>query len=210
MKKLIVIGIVVVMVIGLAVAAGAYTVKVTPRLHAGGTALTSSANSNAPAALNNPVGDQAFICLPGGIHNNTGTAGTDYLQMYKSPAPAYFDYKVFVDNGVQDPTVTIDVYGASAAQLTDIVGQTWGLQIGTEFNPTGTSAITGVWTSAMIDAAHPLFTYTFNTSNMVGTSNAGNFTLGQVTGGVIPEPGSMLAMLSGLVGLAGFRIRRRK
>ena len=209
MKKVIVIGIAVLLVVILAASANAWTIKAAPRVHSGGTAMISSVNNNAPATLNNPVGSQVFVCLPGALHNNTGTAGTDYLTMYKNPAPAYLNFKVFVDDGVQDATVTIDVFGSSASQITDVVGKTWGLQFGTEFNPTGACAASGVWTAAMIDAAHPVFSYTFNTSNMAGTGSAGNFTLGEIST-VIPEPGSMLAMFSGLIGLVGFGIRRRK
>lgn len=204
MRKLIVMGIVAAMVMGLGVAASAYTINANTTAHSASMVTVSSVNNNAPTAITNSPGDQTWFMLPGAAGSNTGTAGSLYYRMYKNPAPAVWTFKVFVENATTDPSLTVNVWGAAAAQITDLVGKTWALKNGTSVLASGT------WTAAMIDSAHPVLTYTWaSTANMVGEGAAMTVTLGEyVTDVITPEPGSILAVLTGLVGLIG--IRRRK
>ena len=203
MKKLIVIACLVTMVMGLAGAAGAYVIQGTSTVTPGTTWLISTAADNVASPVTNPAGNQTWFALPG--DNNWSGTGADgglfYRKFQKTTAPAKWTLMAFVDDATASPTMTVKIYGSSATNIADIVGQTWALWN----KETGAELARGIWASTSL-AASPLITYTFaNTAGMVGQENALALSLGAV-----PEPGSMVAMLSGLVGLAGFGIRRRK
>jgi hypothetical protein len=201
MKKTLIIGIVMVMVMGLAGMASAYVIQGNAAVHGIGTFTISTANSNAPTAMNDASGSQQWFVLPGAVGENTGVAGTLYYRMYKSPGPAAWTFKAFVEDATADPSMTVNIWGASASAVADLVGKTWELKVG------GVSKQVETWDAAHVSAGAPMFSYTWaDTSGMVGVANAVTVTLGEV----VPEPGSMVAMLSGLVGLVGFGIRRRK
>jgi len=59
-------------------------------------------------------------------------------------------------------------------------------------------------------ADSPWFKYNLAVSGNVKTSAPSDYGKGYILSLEIPEPGSMVAMLSGLVGLVGFGIRRRR
>lgn len=200
MKKLLVIACVMAMVMGIAGAAGAYTIQGGPTANSGGTFMISTVNDNLPSPVNDTVVVFTWFALTA---NQNWAGGSDpgalNQRVFDTTPPAQWTFAAYVESAVQNPSLTILVYGP---QLDDVVGQTWALRNKT----TGAILASNTWTASMTSADNYLFSYTFaDTSGMVGRENALALTLGQV-----PEPGSMVAMLSGLVGLAGFGIRRRK
>lgn len=68
-----------------------------------------------------------------------------------------------------------------------------------------------VWTAPINESStstNPMFSYTFNYGGGNLTTAGEAFYV--VASTIVPEPGSMVALFSGLVGLVGFGIRRRK
>jgi hypothetical protein len=208
MKKLMVIACVLTMVMALAAAAGAYTIQGGPTANSGGSFMISTANDNAPTPINDTVSVQTWLALAGNQDWNgaSGGAGALNLRMFDTTPPALWTLAAYVESATQNPTLTITIYGANGL-LADVAGKTWELRN----KATGALLDDVVWSTTMISSATAGLTYTFtDTSGMVGAANAVALTLGEKQGPVVPEPGSMVAMLSGLVGFVGFGIRRRK
>lgn len=72
-----------------------------------------------------------------------------------------------------------------------------------------------VWTAPINESStstNPMFSYTFNYGggNLTTAGEAFYVVASAIPEAPIPEPGSMVALFSGLVGLVGFGIRRRK
>lgn len=206
MKKLMVIACVMAMVC-LAVSASAYTIQGGPTANSGGAFMITTASVTV-APVNDTATVQTWMALsvdqawagvgdPGALNQRLGIT---------TNPPALWTFAAYVESAVQNPTLTIAIYGATN-QLADVVGKTWELRN----KETGVLLDSVVWTAAMTTAAASGFSYTFaNTEGMVGRANAVALTLGEAATIITPEPGSMVAMFSGLVGLVGFGIRRRK
>jgi len=206
MKKLMVIACVMAMVMGLAGAASAYAIMGGPTTHSGGAFTITTVNDNLPTPASNPVGDQTWFVL---ADNQDWAGGSDpgvlNTKMNDTTPPATWTFAAYVDSAASDPSFTINVYGMHSTLIADLVGKTWELKN----KETGEVLASNTWASTMTSASNALFNYTFeNTTGMVGAANAVAFTLGEAE--IVPEPGSMVAMFSGLVGLVGFGIRRRK
>lgn len=203
MKKLMVIACVMTMVMALAGAASAYVIQGAPTANSGGVFMISNLNDNPPAGINDTAIVQTwFVLADNQDWDGVGDPGALNLRMFNSSSPLTWTFAAYVESADQNPTLTVAIYGANG-QLGDVVGEKWELKN----KLTGEVLASNTWAADMISAAKPLFTYTFtDTSGMVGRENAVALTLGEA----VPEPGSMVAMLSGLVGLVGFGIRRRK
>jgi len=218
MKKLILIGIVAAMVMGLSVAASALAFTSNDKLLIGmkaeylgntqaactyGTqalsldAFDATDSGHSPKA--NGVGE--IICIDLGV---AGTV-TDGRWAVDKRAPLtglsqskLWSLKAYV-NPVGSGNLVIKAWVVSTGKITS-----------TDF---GAKLYEGVGTGGLL-----LWTAPFNLS---GTASAPQFTSSSYNVGegyqmftlqifTIPEPGSMIAMLTGLVGLVGFGIRRRK
>lgn len=113
--------------------------------------------------------------------------------------------RVAIWGGSTLPTVGMNLYLLYNAASTEVAGIAAGEWGAVKLN---TTPILGATAGS---AASPWFSYDLpivrtNTPNAGGTYVFG-FTAGEMS---VPEPGSMVAMLSGLVGLVGFGIRRRR
>lgn len=206
MKKLIsLVVIVVALVVAMSVMASAYTVRLTPFGEKAATISTLMTTVKDAAWTNsapNGPADNGFVY---GIKPETAAANkvTDWTQVYAamfdSSGPDAWHFMAFVDNAEVNTSLGFNLYGANLAQIGDIIGQMWTVEIDGQFYKFK-------WDETMIAAATPAFTYTWtDTSNMVGVENAKLFTIHTV-----PEPAGIVAMLTGVAGLGGFAIRRKK
>jgi len=146
----------------------------------------------------------------------TGTFGTGMTKtnLYK---------KQWVTTGPS--TWLLEAWAPSAFEGSAITLRLWGTTASTN-KPTGTWTVTKVYDPVLNSWARtPLGTINCNTITSAGSTASPWFmttltlsktdapytaTNGYLIELSIPEPGSMLAMLSGLVGLVGFGIRRRR
>lgn len=235
MQKVIVLGLVLAMAMGLSVAASADFVKDTNW--------------------------QVFFSLSNGVYSTTtgqyGNAGAD-VQVGNSETPGTTNGTSFTSTSafVRDMSSSGGGYGLTkrtvlaADQGTDAIVQTWdGIQLFTGGAYTATNLILNIW-GISIDPDGPALqlvvtqavagsgftvgqvvfdsittatkrypSMTIDLTEYKAVYQAANSTAPAVTfrltattpaESVVPEPGSMLAMFSGLVGLVGFGIRRRK
>lgn len=222
MKKLIVMGIVAMMVMGMAVAASAgftpcdtWTVqmKATNAGIAQGTNYfgTKAGASDGYAQTDGDLGFSGatsgageIICTNLGVV--TDTPDGRWQKDIRSPFTGYsqvkvWDLKAYI-NSATSGTITLNAWVLSSAK---------------ETSPDIHIALyDGVVTAANFGQATALWAPVYNTNGTSSTpqyksdfavSGFHQFTLVAYT---IPEPGSMVAMFSGLIGLIGFGIRRRK
>jgi len=217
MKKLIVMGIVAVMVMGMGVAANAYVMAGSAKDTNGMnfmTALQFGDTADSKTAQPAPTAGTVELAIP---TNQNWTPGAD---------PGALNYKALVKTNPVSLTKgwTFMLWGNS---FTATEGKAnvkfWISSVGNGTNlgsvmpsdrPYEVVTLSGtqVWTGAL-DAnkkteAAPWVSFQWNVHNTATPAvDADGFILRQV---VVPEPGSMLAMFSGLVGFVGFGIRRRK
>lgn len=218
MKKLIVLGIIATMVMGLAAAASAqidqnwvFQMKAfngasTPNATAG---VTLGVKPGANNAYVEPEDGQypAYTGTPGTvvdlINDVTYRTNKDYRAPLVDNETKVWDLVVFVVNDPSPQTMRLDMWMATASGNT--------LQEGGNQRVWLQFANGDLIWEAPYDlggkAAEPQFRYNL-------AYNGAPIYLQLVASTVppveVPEPGSMLAMFSGLVGLVGFGIRRRK
>jgi len=223
MKKLIVLGIVVAMAMGFAaVAQAAYdvdwamNVKASTTAAGTGDAYTSSFRTKA-SGNNDGKGAEDSIAPPGGsapvVYGYTTVDGFDLVQDYRTSftgTEKVWDFQLssarfgtaptqvylFVwnaKNTTAPPNTTLDFapLGGETIRLYSAQGGVRGELLWTvdgAFNGTGNPGDANTWQSGAVSMGNRY----------------------QIVVSSVPEPGSMLAMLSGLVGLAGFAIRRKR
>ncbi|MCE5200422.1 MAG: PEP-CTERM sorting domain-containing protein [Armatimonadota bacterium] len=229
MKKVIVFGLVGMMVLGMAVAAGAATADNgwMMSIKAGIGALASSETAGAatigvgtsistadwPMPQQSPM-VQVNVALPGGSF-----IGTKNRVLYTD---ANLRWDMYIWNPMtSSDTVDLVVYNTSMYKMN--TGDSFKLweedakhagyytllySLTDDARGTGTAnavawetSLTVARTASVGTAAAP------SGKHLIATAN---YDLQTFTEPIVPEPGSIVAMLSGLVGLAGFGIRRRK
>lgn len=211
MKKLIGLGLVAMMVMGLAGAASAADNKWTVQLRAGVLSGTTWANSQAATT----IGVQPSAVAPG-YHSTLASNGVGIFGVDPDPYKmANKDYRAFAE-GQEKYIWNLKLATGASWVETNVITVGWWIPAATEALPTGPFTLevfrNGQLVKAMVDnelygtaQIKSLGTYT------LGAGATENWQVVATYGGtVIPEPGSIVAMLSGLVGLAGYGIRRRK
>jgi len=200
MKKLFVLGLVGLMVMGLGVMANAYAVSVfvTSTTGSGGTIdfgdyQDSSNNSSWLATL-----ATSYLGAATAVGTSGLTGSFDPSHGITTP----WDFYAWTVGGFSSP-VSIKVYAFDDGTVTLPVN--WvvkNVDTNTKYQVTLTSFASAV--DGSDPSAKPAV------SGLTIPANGTHFQLYQGTAGTVPEPGSLVAMFSGLVGLVGYGIRRRK
>jgi len=219
MKKLIVLGIVATMVMGFAVVAQAaydtdWVINIKAATDAAGTAAASTTGLRARGIYTDPKAAEDTVAPPAGA------------------APIVFVYSTIgADNLVNDFRGSFT--GTEKVWNLTVGNARYGTAPETVYlfgwNPANTSVVTyndflplGSETITLYNAPGGVRgTVAWSVSGLVngngGSADANTWKSGPIAMGsqyqlvvTVPEPGSMLAMLSGLVGLAGFAIRRKR
>lgn len=235
MKKLIVIGIVAAMVMGLSVAASAgvpvanpdSVIKMGVRFINGTTSqgtltigtdatasdgFVSGEDTGYPSAIN---GAGEIICIdlePQGL-----VTDGRYNQNLKAPLLEkdmikIWSLKAYVNGGAATSNAKLTAWMTSTGKIDsdDYTVQLWNGAWTAQQIKSG-AAGTALWTApkgASGTSTSPQFTSAIFS---LGTNEVKYYTMSIMTTTTpVPEPGTMAAMLSGLVGLVGFGIRRRK
>lgn len=132
-----------------------------------------------------------------------GAANNGYYKDIRLTQPQTWNLKLWVQAGFNKSQIKLSGWNPSGSYDLlppgyKLTAPAYGLSFVFDGNSNGTSTA-------------PQFTWTFNASLHRGVENAVLLTLAPVEEQPpIPEPGSIVALASGLVGLVGFGIRRRK
>jgi len=200
--------------------------KATDNANASGNITTNSYGTNADAGDNDDglydaqqaVGTGSAAVL-GAFDLGAGTAGYGYYndiraKMSAATQPNYksWNLKLFVQSNFNSTKgLKLRAYNASGAN--DLLGlpDGWKVKLSVITDATGAnSGYTYTWDGTTNQTStSPAFTLNWTaaqTRNLKGVENAVIMKLETI----VPEPGSMVALFSGLVGLVGFGIRRRK
>lgn len=231
MKKLIVFGIVTVMVMGLALSANAFT-KDTDWLvymQAGNNTWSSMTNNWGNAGTDIKLGHAttpgtvngaAYVSTSGTVRDLSATGGGYGLttntvlaldQTGADQVQTWDDIELWAGSGYTNAALQLRIWGIGI----DADGPALKLVVTQAKAGSGFAVGDIVFDSLAVGSKHyPTLAIDLSSSIAVlktGTAEAPavTFRLTATTPG-IPEPGSMLAMLSGLIGLVGFGIRRRK
>lgn len=211
MKKIIGIGLAVLMVVSLGVAANASATAWTMVMKAGnGTTYLGAQGIT-------QIGIAAAAAAP--TYFSAGPSSTQAGFYGVDPDPAKFCNKDIRAAG-------LDAYTWNMKLATGTGWTAQNITIGWNF-PASASAATTAWTFKFFREGQLFATVSdagsgYSGTNLIalaptvdfGAAPAGKIESWQIVASkevvVTPEPGSILAMLSGLVGLAGYSIRRRK
>lgn len=210
-KVLVVAGIVTTMVAGLAAMASATTVDSAWLVYLkastpGGSGYMSTMNigTTASAIDGYKIGEDLKLSSnPGNAAEliSIGSAGDATARVYQDRRAALpatngasieWNLRCQVGSSYPDANVLVKVWQPSGTYNLDASDMIVSLIVGDK-----TYSITP---NSATSEANPLFSFTLP----AGTTDF------KLVASTVPEPGSMFAMLSGLVGLAGFGIRRRK
>jgi len=218
MKKLIVIGIVMVMVMGLAVAASAFTADSVIKM---GLTFANGTLSQGQLTVGTLVGavdgidanDSLYPSPSGGAGEIDSTLNEARYQ-YDYHAPVItpstctaFNLKAYINGGAAG-TCTLKAWMTSTGKIDSadyhvkLYAGTWTAQ-----DCLSGAAGTALW-QAPIGTSGTSSSPQFTQSGIAMDAQAVRFYT--VTICTIPEPSSMVALFNGLVGLVGFGIRRRK
>ncbi len=208
MKKLIsaIVATVALVAMTAAIASASYTVKAGisgPGASATSLTLTtvrdSAWNKLAP---DSPADDMYIAAIKG--ETAPETWADLYMGAFDTKAEEW-NMAFWVDNPEVNNSATISIWGANASQVAELKGQEWALTFD------GKEVGTFVWDDSHVTKANPLFTFDItDTSSFVGFENAAMLKLGPASTPEVPEPATMVAMLTGVAGLGSFVIRRKK
>ena len=227
MKKLIVIGIVAVLVMGFAMAASAGTPDTAwvcqfRAINSVGVGQTQSTftigtKTNSTDAWLSTEGDTDYLSPIAGYGEMGTVVGThtrvttDYFAPLTAAqdqtAPKVIDLYARINGGTDGNKNTITISGwVPSTQKLDEAGQTSVVELwlASDYGVTGKTALWSVPQNTSGTSGAP--NYTSSAFAYTGT----DIGLKLVAYTPTPEPGSILVLASGLVGLAGFGIRRRK
>jgi len=217
MKKLFVLGIVLAMVMGLAAMAGAYEVGVTVSV---GSAVSSVLMGDYIDPADGNVGFQAPLGASLGLGvAEIGGGSTIYSDAYdlNHAASTPWDIYVWGSGGLATTSTSIGIFltddglqfPAPDGTVTPIASTTWKVVDLTTSQTVGTAKFTTIASAS--DGIHYSGVVTLGALSIAGTTQATaeHLQLETVVAST-PEPGSMVALFSGLVGLVGYGIRRRK
>ena len=212
MKKLIVIVCMVTMVMGLAMVANAADENWLVNLKIGNSTLAKGYTSGfgtKTGAVGTYVAGEDALLPPAG-------AGNDQAEIYTVVGPN----KMLVDKRTPFAGAPI-VWQITVGYQASYADANIYMRV---FNPTGTATLLDAnpgfdlklfkvaefgGTRQLVWTATPGVSST-SSSGYFGTSYAKGTHYFELEASAVPEPGSIVAMLSGLVGLAGYSIRRRK
>jgi hypothetical protein len=170
-------------------------------------------NAASTTAMGSGTNVQAFaasLAYTGGLDTSI-VKTANYSKFFVSQDQSRYILNVWAASQFAGETIDVRVWAGTATaaipangwrlyKLYDPITDTWGK---TELSTSPIMATSnGSAASPWFKAALPVF----RTGDPLGAKNGYILSLEQP----VPEPGSMVAMLSGLVGLVGFGIRRRK
>lgn len=210
MKKI--IGIALVMVICLAGAASAAQNNWAMQIRAGDWNATTKSFTNSFNPVNcvvkvgggtdSQTNSTGFTATQSGIYDVdaivAGKLCTTKYYAYDAQATSYTFHLQLATGSNRPTTVPIGIAWQITGSAYALAGTTWTVDLYRGSTKVATYVDDGIYATNKL-------AYTIEPSLAAGMTE--NWTLVATS---VPEPGSILAMLSGLVGLAGYSIRRRK
>lgn len=212
MKKLIVLGIIATMVMGMAVAASAAVdsawvvqLRASDYLNQSQGTATFGTKVGGNDAFLPPSEDSAIPMQVGTAAYAASVIGTNLcLKDYRAPLVAgqtkVWDLQIWLPDNTEGAIKLIGWTAAAANQINPSTDGDPDLKVKLM---QGDTVLWDFAQNVSGKSAAPLFTLNF-------VSDGTPINLQLVASAIVPEPGSMVALFSGLVGLVGFGIRRRK
>lgn len=213
MKKFIVIGIIAMMVMGLAVTAMADATALAVFLRASTDTAGKLGSYGTFQAGTKGTATDAFVIAEGDAYFSSTLSDVAAVFAPSGGGDVSKDFRAPITSGVKTWNLTFGGKNAAAAGYLSM----WNTTAATADVPSNMSVILYSANAAFVKGA-PVFSMNTSlngnwtstagyTGDFYQTNAFGNYVL-EV--GQVPEPGSMVAMFSGLVGLVGYGIRRRK